>query len=259
MLVVKSQFKYGNWIRKKTLLWLGLSALAMAVFATFPLPPYLRILAALLSFILFVSFLYPLYAYIVFSPQGGNLQDKVYTLIIRNLHPYPKEKALDIGSGNGVLTVKLAQHFPAISVIGIDYWGKDWEYSRRICEENAALANISNRVHFFKGDAASLDFGDESFDAVVSNLTFHEVKSAPQKDLVVKEALRVLKPGGSFAFVDYFYESRYYGSSLAFKDFLQGLNLAEVTLKPISEMMPIPALLRHARIFGRVGLLYGQK
>lgn len=82
VLNMETKFKYGNWIRKKTLVWLGLNAFAMAILAFLPLVPILRILAAFLSIVLLVSFLIPLYAYILFSPHGGNMQEKLYNLII---------------------------------------------------------------------------------------------------------------------------------------------------------------------------------
>ncbi|MBI5303204.1 MAG: class I SAM-dependent methyltransferase [Chloroflexi bacterium] len=250
--------KYGNWIRKKVLVVLSLGVVGFGILAVLPLPPIFRVIAGIFCAILFVSFLYPLYAYYLFSPKGGNLQDKFYNLIIASLGDQVKGSALDIGSGNGVLAVRLAQRHP-VQVVGMDYWGKNWEYSRTICEENARIGGVSARVHFSKGDAASLDFADGSFDAVVSNLTFHEVKSARQKTDVVREALRVLKPSGMFAFVDYFYDSQYYGDISEFQNFLQHLDLARAQVKPLREVMPIPRVLLHPKILGKVGIVYGAK
>ena len=106
---------------------------------------------------------------------------------------------------------------------------------------------------------AALDFAAAEFEAIVSNLTFHEVKSVAQKGDVVKEALRVLKPGGAFAFVDYFYEPRYYGQPAEFTAWLQDFGVAQITLKPLKDVLAIPALLQHPRALGKVGLLYGRK
>ncbi len=75
------------------------------------------------------------------------------------------------------------------------------------------LPRLAERVHFQKGDAASLNFPDATFDVVVSNLTFHEVKMVKSKIEVLQEALRVVKPGGNFVFIDYFYDERYYGNA----------------------------------------------
>jgi len=250
---------YGNWIRKKKLFWLGLGALAMAILAFIPSSVIFRWIAILLSIGLFASFFFPFYAYLAFSPHGGNLQDKFYTLILQLLPPSPSRNALDIGSGNGILTIRLAQSYPTASIVGLDFWGKDWEYSRNICEENAATAKVSDRTHFVQGDAAALDFETATFDVVVSNLTFHEVKSVPRKEAVVKEALRVLKTGGSFAFIDLFYDRQYYGPAGELETYLREMDLAEVKLKPIQEALAIPILLRNPRILGNAGILYGRK
>jgi SAM-dependent methyltransferase len=250
---------YGNWIRKKVLLVLGLSALIVGILFVLSSNVYLQIVTGLLFVILLISFSFPLYAYYAFSPRGGNLQEKVYTLIADSLGRSAPENALDIGTGNGVLTMKLAQKYPTAQVMGLDYWGKNWEYSQAICEANARTAQVADRVRFVKGDAASLDFDNAAFAAVVSNLTFHEVKSAPQKREVVREALRVLRPGGRFAFVDYFYDSKYYGQSAEFEAFLQSLDLSKIELKHLSDVLPLPRLLRHPKIFGKVGIIVGQK
>lgn len=73
------------------------------------------------------------------------------------------------------------------------------------CETNARLEGVWERIVFQKGDAAKLDFPDESFDGAVSKFVFHEVRRQPDKRLVVREALRVVKKGGAFAFHDLFF------------------------------------------------------
>jgi SAM-dependent methyltransferase len=256
---MSEKLKYGNWIRKRVLINLGLCASGAWLLAFLPLPNGLRIVAGIIAIILSASFIYPLYAYLMFSPRYGNMQEKIYNLIIASLAQPLRGKALDIGAGNGVLSIKLPQCFPAMRVTGMDYWGNDWEYAKAVCDENARSAGVSERVSFIKGDAAALEFADEEFDAIVSNLTFHEVKSLAQKSDVVKEALRVLKPGGVFAFVDYFYERRYYGQVSDFEAQLADMGLSKVTLRPIDQKLNIPALLKHPKALGRVGILCGQK
>jgi ubiquinone/menaquinone biosynthesis C-methylase UbiE len=80
-----------------------------------------------------------------------------------------------------------------------------------------------------------------------------------RKSDVLREALRLLKPGGSFAFIDYFYDSRYYGDTPEFELLLWGLKLQKVELKPLHEVLAFPKLLRHPRALGRVGIVYGKK
>ena len=128
-----------------------------------------------------------------------------------------------------------------------------------MCDKNAQAAKVEGRVHFQKGDAAILEFADDTFDGAISNLTFHEVQSVRDKRLVVQEALRVLKPGGSFAFVDYFFDDKYYGKVLEFEGFLRDLKLSQFEYKPLRDLIAIPLLLRHPKILGRVGIIYGKK
>ncbi len=256
---METQLNYGNWIRKKNLLILGLCTLAVGALIFIPLGSLYHVVLIILFIIILLSFLFPLYAYIMFSQKGGKFQEKVYNLIIQRLGAKISGKILDIGSGNGVLAVKLAQRHFEVEVIGIDYWGKDWEYSQRVCEQNAQAAHVENRVHFQQEDAARLDFADNTFDGAISNLTFHEVRSVADKREVVREALRVVKPGGTFAFVDYFYEEKYYSGVSEFEGYLRNLNLSQFEMKPLQEVVAIPALMRHPKIFGRVGIVYGRK
>jgi len=253
------QIKYGNWIRVRVLLILGLSSLGFAILGILPFHPAIRIGAEISSIALFISFLFPAYSYYAFSLQGGNLQEKIFDLIIENLGNGAVGKALDIGAGNGILAIKLAQRFPQAEVVGLDYWGKNWEYSQSVCAANARIAGVTERTRFVQGDAAALDFPEASFDIVVSNLTFHEVKSASQKRDLVREALRPLKPGGRFVFIDYFYDSRRYGDLNEFEIFLWSLGLSGVEFMPLSDRLKYPAILKHPKILGKVGVICGVK
>ncbi|HTX90957.1 MAG TPA: class I SAM-dependent methyltransferase [Anaerolineales bacterium] len=253
------ELQYGNWIRRKVLWLLASIGSVSALLAALPLPLFVRLVAGLFGIVSIISLLYPLYLYRSFSRKGGNLQDKFYDSILDHLENHGFGKVLDIGTGNGILAIKAAVRNRAAEVTGVDYWGKEWEYSKATCEENARLAGVQEIVCFRKGDAASLNFGDGAFDAVVSNLTFHEVKMVKNKTDVVREALRVLKPGGSFAFIDYFYDEGYYGETSRFQLLLWSLKLAEVKLEPLGDVVDFPKLLHHPRALGKVGIVYGRK
>jgi SAM-dependent methyltransferase len=250
---------YGNWIRRRILWRLGASALVVVVLAALPIHPVIRVAAGTLFVILFVSLLFPLYAYYAFSPKGGNLQERIFDWIVEILGQREGEDILDIGTGNGVLAVKLAMHNRGSRVTAIDYWGKNWEYAKAQCEENAQIAQVSDSIRFIRGDAAALEFSDSAFDAVVSNLTFHEVETAPHKRDAVAEALRVLKVGGGFVFVDYFFQAKIYGPAADFDEFIEDLGIRHHELKPIGDAVPLSWMLRHPRVLGKVGVLSGQK
>lgn len=256
---MENQMNYGNWIRKKLLLLLGLCTLGMFALIFIPLGFLYRILMTCGFIFTAVCFLFPLYSYFMFSQNGGRYQEKVYQLIIQSIGNPVTGSVLDIGAGNGLLAIKLAQINPKVQVTGIDYWGKDWEYSKSACEGNAVIGQVESRVHFQKADAAKLEFDNATFDVVVSNLTFHEVRSVKDKREVVQEALRVVKPAGRFVFVDYFYDSKRYGNPSHFESFLKSIKLSQFEYKPIKELIALPFLLRHPRIFGKVGIIYGKK
>ena len=256
---METQLNYGNWIRKKILFILGLSTLGVGVLIIIPLGSLYHFFMESLFVVILISFLFPLYSYVMFSQKGGRFQEKVYDLIIQNLGTTVKGRILDIGSGNGVLAVKLAQQQGEAEITGIDYWGKNWEYSKSVCEKNAQIGKVENRVHFQKGDAAALEFANDTFDGAISNLTFHEVQSVVDKREVVREALRVVKPGGRFAFVDYFYDTKYYGEAAEFEEYLKGLKLSQFEYRSLRDLMAIPMLLRHPKILGKVGIIYGKR
>jgi len=50
-----------------------------------------------------------------------------------------------------------------------------------------------------------LPFGDESFDVALSNFVLHEVDSADEREQMLREIARVLKPGGRVALVDFIF------------------------------------------------------
>lgn len=250
---------YGNWIRRRILVFLGAAALIAGLMVLLPFGPLYQIVMLIVFAILLATFAFPAYAYWMFSARGGHFQEKLWTVVADALGPVPHGAILDIGAGSGILAVMLAQRNREIRVLGVDYWGHDWEYSRAICEANAAAAGVDGQVEFRQGDAAALAFDDGTFDAVVSNLTFHEVKAVDDKRRVIVEALRVLRPAGRFSFVDYFYEPAHYGAASELTTFLRELGLAEFSLRPLRDELAIPLLLRHPRAFGRVGILIGAK
>ena len=115
---------------------------------------------------------------------------------------------LDVGCGSGALTIACAKRNPHAMMIGIDRWGPEYAaFSKELCEQNAQAELVSN-VAFQKGDACKLDFPDESFDAVTSNYVYHNIMGK-NKQKLLRETLRVLKKGGTFAIHDMMGPARY--------------------------------------------------
>lgn len=97
---------------------------------------------------------------------------------------------------SGALTIRSALTWPKAKVIGVDYWGAVYNYSKALCEKNAAREGVASRCVFQHGDAKQLDFPDESFDVVISNYVYHNVMGADMQKLLL-ESLRVLKKAAS--------------------------------------------------------------
>ena len=115
---------------------------------------------------------------------------------------------LDVGCGSGALTIACAKKNPLGRMIGIDRWGGEYaSFSQRLCENNSFEEGVEN-TEFRHGDACALDFPDEYFDAVTSNYVYHNVVGV-NKQKLLRETLRVLKKGGTFALHDIMSKARY--------------------------------------------------
>ena len=193
---------------------------------------FISIICFILALLLFLLIIFILYARYLLSPKGKNWQE----LIINSIFKYikidkQKMKIIDIGCGNGLLTIKLAKKYFNSRIIGIDYWGKDWDYSLKACKNNAEEEGVIDRIEFKKASASKLPFKDEEFDLAVSNFVFHEVKDTKDKKLVIKEALRVVKKGGYFAFHDHFPRKKIYGDIHKLLEIIKSWGISDVNYK----------------------------
>lgn len=244
---------YGNWVSTKLLYIPGVLGVLFAALSV--LFPWLAILAIIFLF----CFAYFAYARWYFSPKGKNIQARIQSLLVDHFEWTGTGKVLDIGCGSGAVTIMVAKKYPDAHVTGIDYWGEAWEYSRGVCERNAQIEGVSDRVTFQKASASSLPFDDEFFDIVISNLTFHEVADTKDKVLLIKGAIRVLKKGGVFAFQDLFLWKRVYGDMDDLLNRIRSWGIDSVEFINTSESQFIPKALKLSFMVGTIGILRGRK
>lgn len=244
---------HGNWVPWKLICVPG--ALAVACLTLALLHPAFLVAA----FLFLACVVYFSYARYIFSPGGKNLEEPIRDLVLDHLEWNGEGTVLDIGCGNGPLATELARTYANARVVGIDPWNAFWEYSREACEKNAASEGVSDRVRFQRASAVSLPFEDESFDAAISNLVFHNIRDVKDKTRLIKEALRVVKKGGKFCFHDSHVGSGTYGTPGELLQVIRDWGIEKVDFVDTSKAGFIPRALRNPLMVGNIGIIYGTK
>ncbi|HKQ47718.1 MAG TPA: class I SAM-dependent methyltransferase [Phycisphaerae bacterium] len=128
----------------------------------------------------------------------------VWAELLDELNLRGDERILDMGCGRGAVLLMAAQHLTTGRAVGVDLWrsadqsGNSAEATRR----NAEAEGVGDRVELHDGDMTTLPFGDNSFDLVLSSLAVHNIRGRAGREKAVREAVRVLRPGGRLLIAD---------------------------------------------------------
>lgn len=123
----------------------------------------------------------------------GRPWDDIYLERLKfELEPKGKQgKMLDVGIGTGLIVRELARtpEYEGYTFTGLDYYQDMVD----TCKEKVHNDNLDDKVDLVLGDAASMNFPDNSFDVVMSRATLHHLADPTDS---LREKYRVLKPGG---------------------------------------------------------------
>ena len=113
------------------------------------------------------------------------------------------ERVLDVGCGNGFLLIEAAKHLTSGSATGIDLWKTNsGDQSPEVARRNAHLEGVADRVEIKNADARAMPFANSAFDVIVSSLMLHHAGGSADRNQVLREMVRVLKPGGTILLYD---------------------------------------------------------
>ena len=97
-----------------------------------------------------------------------------------------------------------ARRLPAGRAVGADVWRRRDQSgnSRAATERNAVAEGVAGRVEVVDADARDLPFEPASFDVVISSLAISNIRDSSGRAQALREAVRVLRPGGRLRIVD---------------------------------------------------------
>src|SRR5690349_3685556 len=151
----------------------------------------------------------------VLAPAVGTLLDELEPLALE------PERILDVGTGTGQLALAALERWPGATVVGIDVSSgmtavAEAEAKRVLGRDGAKRFSIRLTP------ADELPFEDASFDLAISSFVYQLVE---RRARALREARRVLRPGGILAYVSWLEDDRAFRPEQVFDDILDDLDI----------------------------------
>jgi ubiquinone/menaquinone biosynthesis C-methylase UbiE len=178
----------------------------------------------------------------VLAPAVASLLDRV-----ADLAPAGATRLIDIGTGTGQLALGALARWPAVSIVGVDASAG----MRAVADANAdreLAGGIRDRFRSAVAFADDLPFEDGSFDLALSSFVFQLV---PNRARALREARRVLRPGGTLAYVSWLQDDRAFEPDMVFDDVLDDLGIG--AREPDGRSGDLPSVERAAGELRRAG------
>ena len=142
------------------------------------------------------------------------------------------EQVLDLGCGRGAVLTAVARRVPGGRVTGVDLWRSVDQSGNHAATtlDNAGRERVADRIDLVTADMRQLPFEDGRFDLVVSSMALHNITDARGRGEAVREAYRVLRPGGRLLVVDIFHTGQY-------RDLLLTAGARDVTCADVGHRM----------------------
>ncbi len=152
----------------------------------------------------------------VLAPAVASLLERLGSLV-----PAGPARVIDIGTGTGQLALGALARWPQVSIVGVDASAG----MRAMADANADRQLGGRDRSRFRTEVAFADrlpFADRAFDLALSSFVLQLV---PNRARALREARRVLRPGGSLAYVSWLQDDRAFEPDMVFDDVLDDLGI----------------------------------
>lgn len=129
----------------------------------------------------------------------------IWTKLLDEVGVAPTDQALDLGCGHGAILYRVAERLTVPgTVTGVDLWHSRDQSKNALAVTQANLNTwgVSDRTNLVTADMVALPLPPAKYDLVTASFALHNVKPTKRRERALREAVRVLKPGGKLLIVD---------------------------------------------------------